>query len=110
MEITNTPGLLESELLNENKENFEIIDDDKEIEGIVKALSNETRRRILQYIRDGPKYVSNIASGLKMTEANISAQIKKLEDAQLISCDYCCGHHGKRKISKLKANKILICF
>ena len=110
MEITNTPGLLESELLNENKENFEIIDDDKEIEGIVKALSNETRRRILQYIRYGPKYVSNIASGLKMTEANISAQIKKLEDAQLISCDYCCGHHGKRKISKLKANKILICF
>lgn len=110
MELANSPELLESKLLNDNREGIEIIDDDEEIEIIVKALSSNTRRRILLYLRDGPKYVSDIASSLKMTEANISAQIKKLEDAQLISCDYCCGHHGKRKISKLKANKILICF
>jgi len=110
MELTNPPGLLELELLNKNKEVIEIIDDDKEIEDIVKALSSKTRRSILQYIRDGPKDVSNIASSLKMTEANISAQIKKLQDAQLISCDYSSGLHGVRKISNLKANQILIRF
>lgn len=110
MEITDTPDLIELELINENKEVIEIIDDDKEIEDIVKALSSKTRRSILQYIRDGPKDVSNIAGNLKMTEANISAQIKKLQDAQLISCDYSSGLHGVRKISKLKATQILIRF
>lgn len=110
MEMTETSELTVLELLNEDNEVLEIIDDDKEIEDIVKALSSKTRRIILQYIRDGPKDVSNIASSLKMTEANISAQIKKLQEAQLITCDYSSGLHGVRKISKLKAKQIVIRF
>ncbi len=108
--MTETSELTVLELLNEDNEVLEIIDDDKEIEDIVKALSSKTRRIILQYIRDGPKDVSNIASSLKMTEANISAQIKKLQEAQLITCDYSSGLHGVRKISKLKAKQIVIRF
>ena len=54
--------------------------------------------------------VSNIAQNLKKTEANISAQIKKLEEAGLIYCDYCSGNHGVRKISKLKYNQVIIKF
>ncbi len=54
--------------------------------------------------------VSNIASNLDMTEANISAQIKKLEEAGLITCDYASGEHGVRKISKLKYDRVLIKF
>ena len=54
--------------------------------------------------------VSNIAANSEMTEANISAQIKKLEEAGLISCDYASGDHGVRKISKLKFNRLVIQF
>ena len=110
MEITETPDLLELELQNEKKEVIEVIDDDQHIEDIVKALSSKTRRRILEYIRAGPKDVSNIAQNLEMTEANISAQIKKLEEAGLITCDYSSGLHGVRKISKLKSVQIIIRF
>jgi predicted transcriptional regulator len=80
------------------------------VEKIVKALSSETRRQILFQIQNSIEGmdVSNIASSLGMTEANISAQIKKLLDAGLIFCNYCSGNHGVRKISKVKFNKIII--
>ena len=84
------------------------IESDEQIEKIVKALSSHTRRQILHHIQMEPMDVSNIASSLKMTEANISAQIKKLEEAGLISCDYESGNHGVRKISKLKLNISLL--
>ena len=82
------------------------------IEKVVKALSSATRRHILHQIQnsnDGMD-VSNIASSLDMTEANISAQIKKLHEAGLIFCKYCSGNHGVRKISKVKFDQIKINF
>lgn len=88
------------------------INTDEQIEQIVKALSSQTRRNILKQIQteiDGLD-VSKIASKLGMTEANISAQIKKLEKAGLIKCDYSSGQHGIRKISKLKYQKLTIAF
>ena len=88
------------------------INSDEQIEQIVKALSSRTRRNILRQIQleiDGLD-VSKIASKLGMTEANISAQIKKLEKAGLIVCDYSSGQHGIRKISKLKYQKLTIAF
>jgi predicted transcriptional regulator len=107
MEITQT-GILEVNLQNET-ESLSIESDDK-IEKIVKALSSRTRRKILQYIQDDPMDVSDIASSLSMTEANISAQIKKLEEAGLITCDYSSGAHGVRKLSKLRFNRLVIKF
>ncbi len=83
---------------------------DKRIEKVAKALTSETRRLILNLIQNSNEGmdVSNIASILNMTEANISAQIKKLQEAGLIYCDYCSGNHGVRKISKVKFDKIII--
>jgi len=83
---------------------------DKQIEKVAKALTSETRRLILRLIQNSHEGmdVSNIASILKMTEANISAQIKKLQEAGLIYCDYCSGNHGVRKISKVKFDKVII--
>ncbi|MHA1239465.1 MAG: ArsR/SmtB family transcription factor [Promethearchaeota archaeon] len=80
------------------------------VEDVVKALSSQTRRLILLQIqnsKDGMD-VSNIASSLDMTEANISAQIKKLQEAGLILCNYCSGNHGVRKISNIKFSQIII--
>ncbi len=109
MELTNI-GILEVNLLN-GIESIKI-NSDKEIEQIVKALSSQTRRNILRQIQteiDGLD-VSRIAAKLGMTEANISAQIKKLEKAGLIKCDYSSGQHGIRKISTLKYDKLTIAF
>ena len=110
MELSETSDLMELELESEDKDVVEVISEDSQIEEIVKALSSETRRKILRYIRDGPKDVSSIAEALSMTEANISAQIKKLENAQLISCSYSSGNHGVRKVSKLKYPQLTIRF
>lgn len=104
-------GPLELELLDKNH-NLSVIRSDKQIEKVVKALSSETRRRILKRIQNSKEGldVSDIASILGMTEANISAQIKKLQEADLIYCEYCSGQHGVRKISKLKFEQLVIKF
>jgi len=83
---------------------------DKQIERVAKALTSNTRRQILNLIQNTNEEmdVSNIASILNMTEANISAQIKKLQEAGLIYCNYCSGNHGVRKISRIKFDKIII--
>lgn len=107
MEITQT-GILEINL--QNKAESISIDSDEQIEKIAKALSSRTRRQILNHIQEEPMDVSNIATNLKMTEANISAQIKKLEEAGLIECSYASGDHGVRKISCLKFSKLIIQF
>jgi len=109
MELTNNE-ILEVNLLN-GIETI-TINSDEQIEQIVKALSSQTRRNILRHIQletEGLD-VSRIASRLGMTEANISAQIKKLEKAGLIKCDYSSGQHGIRKISTLKYDKLTIAF
>jgi len=107
MEISQT-GILEVNLQNKSESIF--IESDEQIEKIVKALSSRTRRKILHNIQEEPMDVSNIAASLDMTEANISAQIKKLEEAGLIICDYASGAHGVRKLSKLRYNRLIIKF
>ncbi|TKJ24237.1 MAG: transcriptional regulator [Promethearchaeota archaeon Loki_b32] len=107
MEITQI-GILEVNL--QNKSESITIKSDEKIEKIVKALSSRTRRQILHHIQEEPMDVSHIAASLQMTEANISAQIKKLEEAGLIDCSYSSGNHGVRKISRLKFNKLIIEF
>jgi predicted transcriptional regulator len=104
-------GPLELELFDKNH-NLVEIGSDKQIEKVVKALSSNTRRSILNQIQSSKEEldVSDIASILGMTEANISAQIKKLQEADLIYCEYCSGQHGVRKISKLKFEKLVIKF
>jgi predicted transcriptional regulator len=103
--------ILELELNSENN-GFPTDNSGDQIQKIAKALTSPTRRKILNIIRnsnDGMD-VSNIASILKMTEANISAQIKNLQEAGLIYCNYCSGNHGVRKISKMKYEKVIINF
>ena len=102
-------NVLELELYDDN---HNLIKSNVSIEKVVKALSSPTRVQILHQIQssNGGLDVSNIASSINMTEANISAQIKKLQDAGLIFCKYCSGNHGVRKISNIKFSKIIINF
>jgi len=84
-----------------------LVSNDNEIELIAKALSSSTRREILRLVRTEEIDVSKIAEYLEMTEANISAQIKRLEKAGLIRCFYTPGQHGVKKISKVTFNKLM---
>ena len=104
-------GPLELELFDKNH-SLIVIESENKIEKVAKALSSGTRRLILHRIHNSKEGldVSDIASILGMTEANISAQIKKLQEADLIYCEYCSGQHGVRKISKLKFEKLVIKF
>jgi len=101
--------LIGMELVSEDKSTT-TIGSDAQVELIAKALSSKTRRKILSHIQITPMDVSKIAAALEMTEANISAQIKKLDEAGLIICDYSSGQHGVRKISRLKFDKLIIKF
>ena len=102
-------GVLELELYKENHDS-PINSSELQIQKVAKALTSHTRRLILNLIQNSDEGmdVSNIAKILKMTEANISAQIKNLQEAGLIYCNYCSGNHGVRKISKIKYDKIII--
>jgi predicted transcriptional regulator len=103
--------VLELELYEENH-NSPSNNSDIQIQKVAKALTSPTRRLILNLIQnsDDGMDVSNIAKILNMTEANISAQIKNLQEAGLIYCRYCSGNHGVRKISNVKYDKIIIKF
>ena len=96
MEITQI-GILEVNLQNKS-------------ESILEKLLIKFIWSLLKNIQEEPMDVSHIAASLQMTEANISAQIKKLEEAGLIDCSYSSGNHGVRKISRLKFNKLIIEF
>jgi DNA-binding transcriptional ArsR family regulator len=111
--------ILGLKFVEKGKASISINNDDK-FELIMKALSSKTRRDILREIQNHSEGldVSELATLLNspikknssMTEANISAQIKKLEEAGLIYCDYCSGQHGVRKISKLNLTELLLRF
>ena len=88
-------------------ESLEISNDDA-ILRIGRALSSGTRLKILKLLLQGEKDVTRVARHLGGTEANASAQIKILQEADLLSCRYEPGQHGLRKISRTKINRIVI--
>lgn len=51
---------------------------------VFKALSDETRLRILQLLKDGELCVCDIADTLSMTQPNISFHVSMLKEAGLI--------------------------
>ncbi|MFW9830316.1 MAG: ArsR/SmtB family transcription factor [Candidatus Thorarchaeota archaeon] len=88
------------------KERFEVSDED--VPRVAKALSSTTRWRIISLLRDKSMDVSRIAEALKQTEANISAQVKILEQAGLIKSHYEPGEHGVRKVCEPAVKQIII--
>ena len=84
------------------------VDNKDAILRIGRALSSATRLKILQLLLSGEKDVTRVARQLGGTEANASAQIKILSDANLLECRYEPGQHGLKKISKTKIKRIII--
>ncbi|MBN2229882.1 MAG: ArsR family transcriptional regulator [Candidatus Thorarchaeota archaeon] len=86
------------------------VDNDDAILRIGRALSSGTRLKILKLLLQGEKDVTRVARHLGGTEANASAQIKILYDADLLECRYEPGQHGLKKISKTKVKRVIIDF
>jgi predicted transcriptional regulator len=74
---------------------------------VAKALSSDTRVKILKLTSEKDIDVSRIAALLGQTEANVSAQIKILENAGLLVSRYEPGMHGVRKICSTKVSTVI---
>ncbi len=83
-------------------------DDEKAIVNVAKALASETRWAILKLLTEKEYDISRLATAMQQTEANVSAQVKHLEKAKLITCRYEPGEHGVRKVCKAVVNEIII--
>lgn len=82
--------------------------DKAQIIKITKAMASTTRFDILQSLAQEEMDISRLAEKLSQTEANVSAQVKQLEDAKLVESRYEPGNHGVRKICKTRVNKVMI--
>ena len=81
---------------------------DKNVSVIAKAISSKTRWYILKLLKAQKLDVSQIAEKLGQTEANISAQVKILEKANLIKSNYEPGAHGVKKVCMPSVDKLVI--
>jgi predicted transcriptional regulator len=83
---------------------------------ILKALASDTRLKIVKLLRskrvtpEGGLDISSLADVLGQTEANISAQCKRLEKVGLIKIEYKPGGHGVRKICKVDFPAVEVLF
>jgi predicted transcriptional regulator len=86
----------------------ELVVSDENVSQIAKALASNTRWQILKLLKARKLDVSQIAETLGQTEANISAQVKILEKANLITSHYEPGAHGVKKVCFPAVEKLII--
>jgi len=69
---------------------------------ILKALSDETRLKILEFLLDGEKCVCQIFPHVKRTQSTVSIQLGKLENLGIVES----RREGKRIFYKIKDYRI----
>ncbi|MCE4617656.1 MAG: ArsR family transcriptional regulator [Desulfurococcales archaeon] len=78
------------------------------IQRVAQALSGETRLRILKMIGETEMDVGQLSDKLKHSKANISSQIRKLEEAKLVESTYRPGKKGIKKVIRRNVKEIRI--
>ena len=58
-----------------------------EIAKMGKGLGNANRYRILESLMHGPKTVSEIVKAVKLTQPNVSQNLKVMKESELVSCE-----------------------
>ena len=86
----------------------DLIVKNEDVAKVAKALSSETRWKILKLLKVEALDVSRIAEKIGQTEANISAQIKIMENANLIETNYEPGVHGVKKVCRPAIDRIIL--
>jgi len=74
----------------------------KESLKIFKALCDETRLKIVEYLLDGEKCVCEIVPFTKRTQSTVSIQLKKLENLGILES----RRDGKSVYYKLRNRKV----
>jgi DNA-binding transcriptional ArsR family regulator len=74
-----------------------MLDHSSQLDGIFQALSDPTRRAIVEQLGMGPKSVSEIAAPLDMTLAAVVQHVQLLENCQLITTQ----KHGRVRTCKI---------
>ena len=74
---------------------------------VANALANETRARILRYIAKKPADLDELSHIVGQSKANISSQIRKLENVNIVRAKYIPGTRGIRKVVELNVNQII---
>lgn len=80
----------------------------RSIAKIASALANETRAKIIEILAEGPKDLDNLAQEMGQSKANISSQIKKLEDVGVVASVYMPGTRGIKKYVELRVDTLVI--
>ncbi|WP_421785540.1 autorepressor SdpR family transcription factor [Hyphobacterium sp.] len=65
---------------------------------VFKALSDPTRRQVLQMLRSGPKTAGELAAAFDVSKPTMSAHFAVLREADLVASE----KHGKSVIYQLK--------
>lgn len=65
---------------------------------VFKALSDPTRRRVLELLRDGPMNAGDLAAHFPFSKPTMSAHFAILREADLVEAE----KHGKQIIYRLK--------
>ncbi|MCS7107748.1 MAG: winged helix-turn-helix domain-containing protein [Acidilobaceae archaeon] len=74
---------------------------------LASALANETRAKIIELLATGPKDLDYIAREIKQSKANVSSQIRRLEEAGIVESVYLPGERGIKKMVKMRVSKIV---
>jgi predicted transcriptional regulator len=80
----------------------------RHIAKVAQALSSETRTRIIEFLKNGPEGLDRIAEELKQSKANVSSQIRKLEEIGIVAPTYQPGARGIKKLVELKVKAIVL--
>ncbi|MDM7276050.1 MAG: ArsR family transcriptional regulator [Thermoprotei archaeon] len=90
------------------RENLMYVSGSKPIARIASALANETRAKIIELIAAGPKDLDFIAREIKQSKANVSSQIRRLEEVGLVSSIYQPGERGIKKFVELRVDALIL--
>lgn len=67
---------------------------------VFKALSDPTRRRVLELLKEGPKSAGDLAAEFNVSKPTMSAHFAVLREADLVASE----KHGKSVIYQLKVS------
>ncbi|GAC1651564.1 MAG: transcriptional regulator [Ktedonobacteraceae bacterium] len=77
---------------------LDLSNDSEKALSLLKALSSETRLAILDYLRDRPVNVNEIAIALQIAPSSATTHIQILEKAELIRTEIIPATHGLQKL------------
>ncbi len=77
---------------------------DRDLSAVFHALSDPTRRQILEALREGPKSVGELAAPLDMTFAGASKHIGVLERAELLTR----SKEGRRRVCRVQRSRFAL--